>query len=229
MRVVRHAAPTLRDVTAAVLFDFGGVVTTSPFDAFSEYEREVGVQVGTIRAINSRDAEHNAWARLERGELDVAAFVAAFESEAVAYGVELDGARVLACLRGRARPRMVRAVRRCAAVLPTAIVTNNFAPEPSRSQGSDHGAPGSAEATFTELAEVVDVVVESARVGVRKPEPAFYELALELLGVAAADAVLLDDLGINLKPARAMGMTTIKVVDPDTAVDELGALLGLDL
>jgi putative hydrolase of the HAD superfamily len=117
---------------------------------------------------------------------------------------------------------VVDAVRRCSAVLSTAIVTNNFVASPR------FGA-GPSDATFRELTGVVDAVVESARVGFRKPEPAFYEHALELLGVGADETVLLDDLGVNLKPARAMGMTTIKVVDADAAMDELGRIVGLRL
>jgi putative hydrolase of the HAD superfamily len=212
----------MRVVVRAVMFDFGGVVTTSPFDAFAEYERRVAVEVGTIRSINARSSDTNAWARLERGELDVDGFIAAFEAEARAHGAELDGAEVLACLRGRPRPRVVEAVRRCSAVLSTAIVTNNFAAPPS-------AGAGPSDATFAELAGVVDAVVESARLGIRKPEPAFYEHALELLGVEPAQTVLLDDLGVNLKPARAMGMATIKVVEADAAMDELGRIVGLEL
>lgn len=212
----------MRVVMRAVMFDFGGVVTTSPFDAFADYERRVGVDVGTIRSINASSSDTNAWARLERGELDVDGFTVAFEAEARARGVELDGAEVLACLRGRPRPRVVEAVRRCSAVLSTAIVTNNFAAPPS-------AGTGPSDATFAELAGVVDTVVESARVGIRKPEPAFYEHTLKLLGVEPAQTVLLDDLGVNLKPARAMGMATIKVVDADAAMDELGRIVGLEL
>jgi len=212
----------MRAMVRAVMFDFGGVVTTSPFDAFADYERRVGVEIGTIRSINASSSDTNAWARLERGELDIDGFTVAFEAEARAHGVELEGAEVLACLRGRPRPRVVEAVRRCSAVLSTAIVTNNFVASPTVGAGP-------SDAIFGELAGVVDVVVESARVGFRKPEPAFYEHALELLGVEPAGTVLLDDLGVNLKPARAMGMRTIKVVDADAAMDELGRIVGLPL
>jgi len=218
----RASLPTILDVYRAVLFDFGGVITTSPFDAFAEYERELGIDVGTIRSINARSIDSNAWARLERGESDIPTFIEEFEQEAAQAGVELDGARVLACLQGQLRPRMVRALERCSALFATAIVTNNFHPPTADPESSP-----SAQA-FAALAAVVDVVVESSRAGVRKPEPAFYELALSRLGVSAHEAILLDDLGVNLKPARAMGMTTIKVVDPDEALEQLSALTGLD-
>ena len=74
-----------------------------------------------------------------------------------------------------------------------------------------------------------DVVLESSKIGVRKPEPRIYELACEALEVEPADCVFLDDLGINLKPARAMGMTTIKVVEPGDALAELEQVVGFPL
>ncbi len=156
------------------------------------------------------------------GEIDLAGFVDAFEAEAREVGVELSGEEVLACLVGRPRPRVVEAVRRCSEHLATAIVTNNFRPAGALGSPSD-------PFDFAGLLDVVDVVVESSVEGVRKPEPAFYLLALERLGVEPGAAVLLDDLGVNLKPARALGITTIKVVDPDEALDELGVLVGLSL
>jgi putative hydrolase of the HAD superfamily len=204
----------------AVLFDFGGVILSSPFDAFAAYEQRIGVPVGTIRSINATQPDTNAWARLERGELSMAGFVAAFEAEAAALGHELDGNAVLACLRGEIRPRMVEAIRRCRERYATALLTNNFVT----------GTPDwSSGGSFHDLLGLFDVVVESSRVGCRKPEPRFYELALEELGVAPSEAVFLDDLGVNLKPARVMGMRTIKVVDPDSALDELASMTGLDL
>lgn len=204
----------------AVLFDFGGVILSSPFDAFAAYERRAGLPPDLIRTINSTDPDRNAWARLERNECTVEEFVVAFEAEAAALGHRVDGTAVLACLAGELRPRMVRAVRRCSEQLSTALLTNNIV------TGSEHWSSGGS---FADLLPLFDVVVESSVVGCRKPELRFYELALERLGVSAGESVFLDDLGINLKPARAMGMHTIKVVDPDAALDELAALTGLDL
>ena len=207
-------------MVSAVLFDFGGVILTSPFDAFADYERRAGLPEGFLRRVNSTNPDANAWARLERSELDVSDFVVAFEQEAAELGHEVDGHEVLACLHGELRPEMVEAVRRCSEAMATALVTNNvLSDEPASSSGG----------SFAELVGLFDVVVESSRVGVRKPEPRFYEIALEQLGVAASDAAFLDDLGINLKPARAMGMHTIKVDDPTVAIGELEALTGLTL
>lgn len=207
----------------AVLFDLGGVVLTSPFEEFERYERAAGLPTGTVRRLNSTDPDTNAWARLERNELGLDEFVVAFEAEAAAVGVALDGWAVLACLQGTVRPEMRRAVERCAERFTTALLTNNFV---SWADATGAAAP---DPDLRAVLERVDVVVESSVVGVRKPEPRFYELALETLGVAAEECVFLDDLGVNLRPARAMGMTTIKVVDPAAALAELAAVTGLDL
>jgi putative hydrolase of the HAD superfamily len=188
-----------------VLFDFGGVILSSPFDAFAAYERRARLPTDTIRTINATDPDRNAWARLERNECTLDEFVDAFESEAAALGHRVDGRAVLACLEGELRPRMVEAVRRCRDHAATALLTNNIV------TGSPHWSSGGS---FADLLPLFDVVVESSVVGCRKPEPRFYELALEQLGVDASDAIFLDDLGINLKPARAMGMRTIKVGIP---------------
>jgi putative hydrolase of the HAD superfamily len=212
-------APYAARMISAVLFDFGGVILSSPFEAFEAYERRAGLPPGTIRRINATDHERNAWARLERNECSVEEFVEAFEDEAAAMGHRVDGRAVLACLAGELRPEMVTAVRRCAEHVATGLLTNNVVGHTTGSMGPE----------VESLLEVFDVVVESSRVGVRKPERRFYELALDALGVPAAEAVFLDDLGINLKPAREMGMHTIKVEDPGVAIAELEAVTGFDL
>jgi putative hydrolase of the HAD superfamily len=213
-------APTMRAVVRAVMFDFGGVILSSPFEAFAAYERRAGLPDGFIRTVNATAPDTNAWARLERAELGLDDFVVAFEQEAAALGHDVDGRAVIACLRGELRPRMVTALRRCHERFATGLLTNNFL------TGTVDWSSGGS---FGELIGLFDVVVESSRVGVRKPERRFYEIALEELGVGPEEAVFLDDLGVNLKPAREMGMATIKVEDPDAALDELAALTGLDL
>lgn len=200
----------------AVLFDMGGVIVSGPWERFAAYERENGLPEGLIRRINSTDPDSNAWARMERGEIGLEEFAALFEGEAAALGHRVDGMAVLNGLGGELRPAVAEAVRRCSERLRTGLLTNNYAP-----MGSSERSP--------EMAEVMgwfDVVVESSVVGVRKPDPAFYTLACEALDVEPAACVFLDDLGVNLKPARAMGMTTIKVVDPDDALAELEAVVG---
>lgn len=202
-------------VTAA-FFDFGGVITSSPFEAFARYEAANGLPEGFIRRVNATDPDTNAWARLERSEVDLDGFAAAFEAESTALGHRVPGHDVLALLAGEVRPAMVEAVRRCAERLGTALLTNNVT-------GMD------ANPAVAEIVALFDTVVESSVVGIRKPEPAFYELACSRLGVDPSEVVFLDDLGINLKPARAMGMTTIKVTDPSAALAELEAVVGFPL
>ena len=209
---------------SAVLWDFGGVILTSPFEAFARYEVELGLPHGFIRGVNATNPDRNAWARLERSELDVAGFAAAFEVEAreldtSGAALALSGARVIELLAGEIRPQMVAALDACKAHgLKTACLTNNVA-------GGGEG-PSDRKARVAEVMDRFDVVVESSKVGCRKPETRFYEIACELLGVEPADCVFLDDLGINLKPARALGMATIKVEDPDVALAELAQVLG---
>ena len=208
---------------AAVVLDLGGVITESPMTAFTAYEREAGLPEGLIVRLNSTDPDTNAWARFERNELDVAGFSAAFEAEAAALGHRLDASRVLAALRGDVRPAMVDAVRRLReAGLPLGLLSNNVAPMERTGR-------------LGELLDLFDAVVESSTEGVRKPEPEIYRRALDRLSEAvgrrieAADCAYLDDLGINLKPARALGFVTIKVVDPAVALAELSELVGLPL
>ncbi|WNV76080.1 HAD-IA family hydrolase [Geodermatophilus sp. DSM 44513] len=210
-------------VATAVVFDLGGVITESPMTAFTAYEAEAGLPAGLIVRLNSTDPDTNAWARYERNELDAAGFTDAFEAEALAAGHRLDARRVLAALAGEVRPAMVEAVRRLrAAGLPLALLSNNVAPMERTGR-------------LGELLDLFDVVVESSVEGVRKPEPEIYRRALTRLSdavgrpIEAADCAYLDDLGINLKPARAMGMHTIKVTDPTAALAELSALVGSDL
>ncbi len=202
----------------AVLWDFGGVILSSPFEAFAAYEREQGLPEGLLRRLNATNPDTNAWAKLERSEVDLEGFAELYEAEADAAGHRIDAGAVLALLSGELRPAMVQALRRIRAEgLTQACLTNNVA---------------GTEAVRPELAEVMalfDAVLESSKLGVRKPDPRFYDLALEAVGVTPSEAVFLDDLGINLKPARALGIHTIKVVDPDQALAELEAVVGFSL
>jgi putative hydrolase of the HAD superfamily len=206
----------------AVLWDFGGVITTSPFEAFLEYERSIGVPEGLIRGLNATNPDTNAWAQLERNDVDVDAFVPLFEAEALALGHTVDGRLVLGCLGGRVRPEMAEAVRRCAERLVCACLTNNFA-------GAGLMADPTREAEVKAVQSHFHHIIESSKVGLRKPDPRAYLLACETMGVEPPEVVFLDDLGINLKPAAALGMTTIKVVDPADALARLEDAVGFPL
>lgn len=199
-----------------MMFDFGGVISSSPFEAFARFERENGLPRDFIRTVNATNPDLNAWARLERSEVGLEAFGALWSAEARALGHDVDGRLVLQMLAGEIRPRMVAAIRTCRTEYKTACLTNNFL---------------SAEVEVSEAVAAVyalfDAVLESSALGVRKPDPRFYELACEAVGVRPEEAVFLDDLGVNLKPARALGMHTIKVTDPDEALAELERVTGL--
>jgi putative hydrolase of the HAD superfamily len=209
----------------AVFWDFGGVLTTGPFGAFRKFEQENNLPKNFIRMINATNPDTNAWARLERSEISLEEFDRAFEQETRAAGHPIGGLKVLELIAGELRPEMVEALRRCKQHLPNACLTNNM----NIGDGLDNQPVGKRAAEFQKVMELFDYVIESSKVGVRKPDPRFYEMACELVNVAPDQVVFLDDLGINLKPARAMGMTTVKVTDPQQAINELEAVLGLSL
>jgi putative hydrolase of the HAD superfamily len=210
----------MRPVIRAALFDFGGVILSSPFEAFASFERDHALPDGFLRQVNATDPDTNAWAQLERGEVDLDQFAELFAAEAQTSGYAVDGHAVLGLLGGEVRPAMAEAVRRCSDRLITGLLTNNFVVANGRSM---HDSP------VGQVLGLFDAIIESSRVGVRKPDPLFYEIACEALDVAPTEAVFLDDLGINLKPARAMGMVTIKVTDPATAIAELEQVVGFPL
>jgi putative hydrolase of the HAD superfamily len=200
----------------AVLFDFGGVLSTSPFDAFERHELSLGMKAGFIRSLNATNAHDNAWARLERNEVNFDQFCDEFEAEAAAAGGRVDARALFATMSGEMRPDMLEAVRRCHEHFKTGLLTNNFiTPETT--------------ARHQEVFSLFDVVIQSAVVGVRKPDPRFYLLACRELGIEPSAAVFLDDLGVNLKPARQLGMQTIKVIDPTDALIELETIVGIPL
>jgi putative hydrolase of the HAD superfamily len=203
----------------ATLWDFGGVILESPFDAFARYEEANGLPAGFVRSLNATDPDTNAWARMERNEVSMDDFARLFEAEAEAAGQRVDARSILGLLTGGIRPEMVEAVRRCSARMPTGLITNTFV-----GFGDGDGTGRSAE--LAEIMGLFHVVIESSKVGLRKPDPRIYAMACEALGVDPTETVFLDDLGVNLKPARAMGMTTVKVVDPAAALDELEAAVG---
>lgn len=215
---------------AAVVFDIGGVVQESPLHAIARYERERGIEANAINRAVVAAGEQGAWARLERGELTVQTFYAPFEADCHAQGIMVDGRHLMAKIAeaGVPRPRMLEAIRRIrAGGLRVAALTNNWMTDAPR-QAPPRGRPGD-ETPRSRLDAHFDIFVESAVVGLRKPDPRIYTLVCEKLGVPPPRVAFLDDIGRNLKPARALGMATIRVDDPDQALRELGALLGLDL
>ena len=205
-----------------MLWDFGGVILSSPFEAFNGYESQAGIPLDHIRRVNSTNPDGNAWALLERNDISPLEFDSLFASESEALGHRIPGADVLALLAGEVRPAMVAALDLViASGYRTACLTNNVV--------STSPDPSPRQIEVAAIMKKFDYVVESSKVGCRKPEPRFYEIACEQVGVAADECIFLDDLGVNLKPAAAMGMRTIKVGDPTIAIKELSDHLGLQL
>jgi putative hydrolase of the HAD superfamily len=207
----------------AVIWDFGGVLTTSPFEAFARFERERGYPVDIIRRTNAANHLENAWAKFERAEIDVDTFDRLFAAESLALGgAEVRGRDVLPLLSGYLRPEMVEALRRIGENFKTGCITNNL---PANAIGSQSGR----SLYVSEVMVLFDHVIESAKIGLRKPDPRIYRMMVEALAVDPKNCVYLDDLGVNLKPARDMGMTTIKVLSAPQAIAELEAVTALQL
>lgn len=206
----------------AVIFDFGGVLTSSPFEAFARFERERGLPVDIIRRTNAANHLENAWAKFERAEVDIETFDRLFAEESRALGAEVRGRDVLPLLQGDLRPDMVEALKRIKARFRTGCITNNL---PANAIGSRTGR----SLYVAEVMVLFDHVIESAKIGLRKPDPRIYRMMTETLKVDPKACVYLDDLGVNLKPAREMGMTTIKVTSGAQAIADLEAATVLKL
>jgi putative hydrolase of the HAD superfamily len=211
-----------KQMIEAVIWDFGGVLTTSPFEAFARFETERGLPVDIIRRTNAANHLENAWAKFERAEVDIEAFDELFAAESLALGAAVRGKDVLPLLSGDLRPEMVEALKRVKAKFKTGCITNNL---PANAIGSKSGRT----LYVAEVMALFDHVIESAKIGLRKPDPRIYQLMVETLRVDPKNCVYLDDLGVNLKPAREIGMTTIKVVNAAQAITELEAATGLAL
>jgi putative hydrolase of the HAD superfamily len=207
----------------AVIWDFGGVFTSSPFEAFNRLEAELGAPKDHIRRVNAANHHENAWALFERNEIDAARFDQLFLEESTALGFPVRGADVLPRLSGELRPRMVAALKTCKQHFKVGCITNNVVSMHSPGQDEIQRAAGA----MGQIMPLFDAIIESSKAGVRKPDPRIYQMMCELLAVEPAQCVYLDDLGINCKPAAALGMTAIKVVDVDQTLAELARATGL--
>ena len=209
-----------------VIFDFGGVITASPFEAFNRLEAERGLPRNFVRGVNARNPDTNAWALFERAEIDAATFDTLFAEEARALGHDLEGEAVLAVLAGAVRPQMVAALDTLkAGGFTIGCITNNV---PS-GKGAGMARSKAMAAAVAAIMARFDHVIESSKVGVRKPDPRIYQMMCAALGVEPAACIYLDDLGINCKPAAALGMHAIKVTSGEQALADLSAALGVPL
>lgn len=205
----------------AVLWDFGGVLTSSPFEAFARFEKEKGLPENFLRKINSTNPNSNAWAKFERSEVSAEQFDSLFLEESTALGHPVGGNDVIRLLSGHIRPRMVAALKRISEDRKCVCLTNNVP--------AGHG-PGMSKTkemqdAVIEVMGLFEQVIESSKIGMRKPDPKIYEFACSEMNVSPNQVLYLDDLGVNLKPAAAMGMKTIKVVTEEQALNDLGAAL----
>jgi len=210
----------------AVIWDFGGVFTSSPFEAFARYERERGLPEDLIRKINSANHLDNAWAKFERSDVTMDEFDELFAQEAKALGHDVRGRDIIALLSGDVRPEMLAALRTIKAKgLRVSCITNNVSAGEGAGMASSHEKARAVQ----EIMDEFEHIIESSKAGVRKPHPRIYEMALEALGMDAADAVYLDDLGINCKAAHQVGMKAIKVTSADQALSDLEEVVGFAL
>ncbi|CAI8220703.1 MAG: Alpha-D-glucose 1-phosphate phosphatase YihX [Alphaproteobacteria bacterium] len=214
----------------AIIWDFGGVITASPFEAFNRYEAAQDLPNDFIRTINAQNPDTNAWARFERSDIDATEFDTAFRAEALAAGHDVPGSDVLALLAGDIRPEMVAVLDGLKARgYRLACITNNVKTGADETPNPGMAREPKKAAAIADVMARFEMVIESSIEGLRKPDPAIYQLACDKLGLQAHDCVFLDDLGINLKPARAMGMGTVKVLTAAQAIADLAALLGHEL
>jgi len=207
----------------AVIWDFGGVFTSSPFEAFNRFEAENGLPKDLIRRVNATNHHQNAWALFERNEIDTERFDQLFLEESTALGHPVQGRDVLPLLSGAVRPRMVAALKTCKQHFKVGCITNNVVSMHSPGQNEIQQAAGA----MGQVMPLFDAIIESSKAGVRKPDPKIYQMMCDLLGVAPASCVYLDDLGINCKPAAGLGMTAIKVTTEAQALDDLERATGL--
>ena len=207
----------------AILWDFGGVLTTSPFEAFNRFEAAHDLPKDFIRRINSTNPTTNAWAQFESNTITTEQFDQLFEQESESLGHPVRGMRVLELLSGELRPRMVSALRKCKEHFKVGCITNNMKSGEGPSMARDEAKAAASQSVMA----LFDVIVESSVEGVRKPDPRIYEIACGRMGITPDTCVFLDDLGINLKPAKALGMTTIKVIEEDQAIKDLTKATGI--
>ena len=197
----------------AIIWDFGGVITSSPFEAFNKFELSNDLPKDIIRSINSENPNNNAWAKFERNDIGLDEFDELFSIESKKRGYEISGKNVVKLLSGEIRESMVDFLLLLKNNFKLGCITNNI--QNDKNERINHLSDAS------KVMEIFDHIIESSKVGIRKPDPKIYYMSCDALGVDPTECIYLDDLGINLKPAKKIGMTTIKVIDPDDAIKEV--------
>lgn len=199
---------------SGVIFDLGGVVFESPIHRIADFEQNAGLPSQTVAEVIRSNGDDASWHRLERGEIDRDTFIEEFDAEFRQAGLTVDVQRLLSEIESALviRPGILEAIDalRGSGIIVAAL-TNNWSPMSS-----------------LPVAEHFDVFVESVVEGCRKPDPEIYLRTLERMGCPPLHTAMLDDLGENLKTARSLGMTTLKVDDPHEAVNWLFRMVGSD-
>ena len=204
-----------------IIFDFGGVITDSPIEGFKKLEKSYGISKGVISSIVMTNPDNNAWAKSERGEIDIQTFIEEFNLEAKKLGYNLNAKEILKQLYGPLRPLMVEKIASLSKNYQLICLTNVlkgvhvFSPE-ERKKEVDH------------VLSFFDKIYESCEIGMRKPEKRIYRYLLDDLKIKPENSVFLDDLGMNLKTAKLLGINTVKVIDPTAALKELDNYLKIE-
>tara|TARA_A100001015_G_scaffold58008_2_gene63870 strand:- start:688 stop:1335 length:648 start_codon:yes stop_codon:yes gene_type:complete len=205
---------------SSIFWDFGGVITSSPFEAFKKFEIENDLPENFLRKVNSTNPQNNAWALLEQSKINQIEFNDLFFQESSELGFGVNGLKVLDLLEGDLRLGMVEIIKTLKKMdFIQACLTNNFIPD------NDNQPDMMDLIKKTEVFNLFDFIFESKEIGLRKPDQAFYDYVLEKVDIPPEKIIFLDDLGINLKPAKAMGMTTIKVISESQAKEDLERIL----
>ncbi len=195
----------MKSIIKVILWDFGGVLTNSPIQNFYKYEKKNNILPGTLININNHNKYNNAWARLEKNEIDKEEFAKLFlkESKELKIKDKLDIEKILECLDVELNHEMVEVFLKYKNKIPCACLTNNI-PENINNKAS---------ITFKKFKKNFSHVFESSKIGLRKPEEKIYKYVIEKLNVRPENILFMDDLGVNLKPARTLGFKTYKVVN----------------
>jgi epoxide hydrolase-like predicted phosphatase len=207
-------------MTRAVVCDFGGVLTTPLIESFLHYQEQSGIPFQDVVAAMGRITERtgkNPLHELEKGAITEDEFLSSIEEE-MGGGVSLRELHLVYFDHLQPNDRMIEFVRslRVQRGLRSALLTNNVREwEPKW------------RSMLPEIDEIFEVIVDSAFVGLRKPDPAIYHLTVERLGdgVTASDCVFIDDIDVNCEAARSLGMAAVQFHSTDQAIAEVEALL----
>ena len=209
----------------AILWDFGGVFTTSPFENFNLLEERCGAPRDFIRTLNSVNPTTNAWAQFESNQVSLEEFDELFAKESKLAGHEIRGKEVISMLSGDLRPKMVELLKLCKEQYKVACITNNV----KAGRGPGMSSNDDKASKVSKVMTLFDDVIESSVEGIRKPNPEIYKLACQRISVEPEKCLFIDDLGINLKPAKELGMKTIKVLTEAQALKDICLITNINL